>query len=844
MKYKGNFRGKFNPAFNILLLLNLYFTGAMLKFLTSAGSSQSASGEPVQSSSSTGTNEPDTPATDESVPSGTVEAVSSGSTSSASSVQPPLSEGNKTASEASAGVEPQATVCASPNDPAEWPSVLTDSIRTELVRRGPFQPGGDFSFPKDKSRRACHPGLFQRRLSNGEIIKRSWLSYSVKNDATFCFCCKLFSKKTNKIIVGGVNDWSNINAVLRQHEGSPEHTKSMIKWKELDLRLSHGKTLDHIQMTALEAERKRWRDVLTRLLSITQSLAERNLAFRGSSDKLYQPDNGNFLREVELLAKYDPVMENHVSRIKDGETHAHYLSKDIQNELIQLVSDQILATIVAEVRHSKYFSLILDCTPDISHQEQMSIILRSVSLKGQPEIKEHFLGFVNVEATTGLNLTTVILDKLADLKIPFDNCRGQAYDNGANMKGKHQGVQARLLRMNPRAVFVPCGAHTLNLIIADAAKSSKDAVGFFGYVQKLFTFFSAGTQRWSILKKHVNITVKSWSDTRWESRLQSVHAVRHQASKIREALLEARQTVNDPVAKVEAQSLAEEVGSYRFLICCVVWCEILSRTNTVNKLLQSASMQLDIAVQLISTAKASLTLYRDTGFSDAQTTAQSICEEMNVEPVLKEKRLRTTKKHFSYESSDEPVVDALRNLEVNFFNIVVDTAIASVDERFETLNKVKKQYGVVLNFSSACQMSDDPLMAECMEMEKALTFNEESDISGVDLAEEIKNLPPLPSSNMTAFELLSFLCEKNLEELYPNLWIALRIGVTLPVTVASAERSFSKLKIIKSYLRSTMSQERLSGLAIMSINHDMGKKICYDDIIDDFASRKCRKGNF
>lgn len=68
-----------------------------------------------------------------------------------------------------------------------------------------------------------------------------------------------------------------------------------------------------------------------------------------------------------------------------------------------------------------------------------------------------------------------------------------------------------------------------------------------------------------------------------------------------------------------------------------------------------------------------------------------------------------------------------------------------------------------------------------------------------------------------------FLCEKNLEELYPNLWIALRTDVTLPVTVASAERSFSKLKIIKNYLRSSMSQEHLSGLAIMSINHDIGE---------------------
>lgn len=791
----------------------------MLKFLTSSTeSSQSASGGTEQDK--TGTDEP--PST------------------STGPVQPPLSStdtGEEQAASATihttmcaqqaseASSDPKATVSAPPNDPADWPGV-------------------DFSYPKDKSRRGFHPGLLQRRLSNGEKLTRSWLSYSVKNNAVYCFCCKLFSTKKHKIIGEGVNDWSNINAILKQHEGSPEHTSNMIKWRELDLRLSRGKTLDHIEMTALEAERKRWRDVLTRLISITQSLAERNLAFRGSSDKLFQPDNGNFLKEVELLAKFDPVLENHVSRIKDGETHAHYLSKDIQNELIQLVSDRILTTIVTQVRDSKYFSIILDCTPDISHQEQMSIILRSVALKGQPEIKEHFLGFVNVEATTGLSLSTVTLDKLTDLKIPFDNCRGQADDNGANMKGKHQGVQARLLRMNPRAVFVPCGAHTLNLVIADAAKSSKDAVGFFGYVQKLFTFFSAGTQRWNILKQHVNITVKSWTDTRWESRLQSVHAVRYQAFEIREALLEARQKINDPVAKVEAQSLAEEVGSYRFLICCVVWFEILSRTNTVNKLLQSASMQLDIAVQLISNAKASLTQYRDTGFSDAQTTARSICEEMNVEAVLKDKRLRTSKKHFSYEAPDEPVADALRNLEVNFFNIVVDSTIASIDKRFETLNQVKTKYGVVLNFSTACQTSSDSLKAQCMELEKTLTFNQDCDISGVDLANEIKNLPVLPSANMTAFELLSFLCEKNLEELYPNLWIALRIAVTLPVTVASAERSFSKLKMIKSYLRSSMSQERLSGLAIMSINHDVGKQISYDDIIDDFASRKCRKGHF
>lgn len=81
----------------------------------------------------------------------------------------------------------------------------------------------------------------------------------------------------------------------------------------------------------------------------------------------------------------------------------------IQNELIQ-VSDKVLEAKVNQIRESKYFFIILDCTPDISHQEQMSIILRSVASKGKPKIKEHFFDFVNVEETTCLNLSNVIFD--------------------------------------------------------------------------------------------------------------------------------------------------------------------------------------------------------------------------------------------------------------------------------------------------------------------------------------------------------------------------------------------------------------------------------------------------
>jgi len=59
--------------------------------------------------------------------------------------------------------------------------------------------------------------------------------------------------------------------------------------------------------------------------------------------------------------------------------------------------------------------------------------------------------------------------------------------------------------------------------------------------------------------------------------------------------------------------------------------------------------------------------------------------------------------------------------------------------------------------------------------------------------------------------------------------------------VASCERSFSKLKLIKTDLRSTMCQERLSNLAILSVEKDAFDSINFDTIIDQFAEKKARK---
>lgn len=67
------------------------------------------------------------------------------------------------------------------------------------------------------------------------------------------------------------------------------------------------------------------------------------------------------------------------------------------------------------------------------------------------------------------------------------------------------------------------------------------------------------------------------------------------------------------------------------------------------------------------------------------------------------------------------------------------------------------------------------------------------------------------------------------------LFIVLKIILTLTISVASAERSFSRLKIIKNYLRSNISQERFTPLATLSIECDSANKLNYHDVIIEFV---------
>ena len=92
--------------------------------------------------------------------------------------------------------------------------------------------------------------------------------------------------------------------------------------------------------------------------------------------------------------------------------------------------------------------------------------------------------------------------------------------------------------------------------------------------------------------------------------------------------------------------------------------------------------------------------------------------------------------------------------------------------------------------------------------------------------------------NATAFDVLQWLVKLCLLDSTPYLWFCLKLYLTIDVSIANCERSFSKLKMINSYLRSTMNDDRLSALSIRSIKRDYVQKLDFEDIIANFASAK------
>ena len=149
----------------------------------------------------------------------------------------------------------------------------------------------------------------------------------------------------------------------------------------MERRLSLQKGIGSLLEASIKLEAEKWYNILKRIIDVTLFLGERGLAFQGSSQRIGDSNNGNFLGLIELLSHWDPILKEHVLKVeeshKKGERlQVHYLSSESQNEFITECSDLVKQHVLGERQSAKYYAIIVDSTPDSSHAEQTTFLLR------------------------------------------------------------------------------------------------------------------------------------------------------------------------------------------------------------------------------------------------------------------------------------------------------------------------------------------------------------------------------------------------------------------------------------------------------------------------------------
>lgn len=157
------------------------------------------------------------------------------------------------------------------------------------------------------------------------------------------------------------------------------------------------------------------------------------------------------------------------------------MSSTISDEFIELLATEVRSKILEAVKCSKYFSLNVDSTFDVAHIDQLTVVVRYVNEKGI--VVERFLAFLENVGHKGIEMVDAVVRFLKSYGLIILDCRRQSYDSAKNMSGIYRGMQTMILGMNPLTVYVPCSAHSLNLVLEHAAGGTAKIVRFFMFIQ-------------------------------------------------------------------------------------------------------------------------------------------------------------------------------------------------------------------------------------------------------------------------------------------------------------------------------------------------------------------------
>ncbi|XP_041856904.1 zinc finger MYM-type protein 1-like [Melanotaenia boesemani] len=702
----------------------------------------------------------------------------------------------------------------------------------------PTQPKRE-SFPKTLQ------GGARRSFRSEWYQANPWLEYSQSKDAAYCFACRHFSlpdtPKTVFTSFDGYRNWKKAtmkDSGFASHARSECHINAMFAWtenkKNMDKNSSMFGRMDE-QKKKQVAENQHYIKTLAEILVLTVT---ENIAQRGHRESQDSEQKGVFLSMLDLLGNHDPIIKK---RLEQHAKNAKYTSKTIQNEILECLAAMVKETIIQEVKTSKQFSVIVDETKDVQKKEQMSFVLRYY-YNGM--VHESFLEFDVAEHLDAAALSCKIINFLERHGLQYKkNLVGQGYDGAAVMRGAHAGVQAKIKEVAKHAFYVHCSAHCLNLVIVDTVKSVPDAGNFFSLLERLYVFVSGSYvhNKWLEVQREMfdgaPRELQKLSDTRWACRHIACRSVMDRLPAVVQVLEEIG-SENHPQRAVEARGILAQID-LNFAGSLVLFRKVLSDSKFLSDMLQSKTVDYAKAVELIEALKETLVTYRSqTSFDEMWTEILDLCKQSNIDITQrKSKRPRQTTKVLqgsviNSTLGQHVVPDSKDTFCVSVYYPVLDNMIEEIGRRFSNTNCNIMQGVQALNPSSPTFLTEEAVLL----LANAYGSNIE------DLKHELHQTKRVldrkkgeKESPTTLMEFTQFL--DPYQDVFFELFRLCKIAVVLPVSSASCERSFSSLRLIKTYLRSTMTEKRLSNLAVLSIESKRTKELDLEKFVKRFAEQ-------
>lgn len=447
------------------------------------------------------------------------------------------------------------------------------------------------------------------------------------------------------------------------------------------------------------------------------------------------------------------------------------------------------------------------------------------------------------------SMKNAILKLLEEHEINIAGCRAQTYDNARNMSGHIKGLQTCLKELNKLAFYVPCCGHSLNLVGECCVLDCTIAALFFHLLQGLYNFFTASIYRWEILDSKVS----DLSETRWSCRGDATKDYVNNFDKILVALEKITEDCEQkPVARQEAAGLLKSMKKLENAIMAVLWNKILNRFNATSQYLQKINVDLVSANAMLLSLIVFVSDLRDE-FPTIEAEAKALSESVNQDYTDASKR-RITRKLTDKDTQSE-TSNGSEKFRIETFYVIIDRLVTELKKRSEAYSFITNLFGFLTQL-----MSIDGAELERIARELIEVYPDDLD---EDLLIELRQFVPRVRiqtagffSNRTCENIrtndnticpilvLNWIAENGMVPIFPNVYVAYRLLVTIPIANCETERSFSVLKRIKDLHRSTMLHDRLSALAVLTIDKELLRSLNFDKLIEEFAKSRSRRKAF